>query len=87
MYSKTHLKSRDSYNAYCSVKSLKSESETPCFSLPILWQNQELRGHKNLLHLESSRQSGIIEPLILWIFFCKLQSVPLIKLKFYDGRQ
>ena len=26
-----------------------------------------------------------IHPLIRWIFFYKLQSVPLIKLKFYDG--
>ena len=30
-------------------------------------------------HLESSRQSGIVEPFISWIFFCKLGSVPSLK--------
>jgi len=32
------------------------------------------------------RQSGIVKLLIYWIFFCKLWSVPLIKLKFCDWR-
>jgi len=36
--------------------------------------------------VESSRQSGIAEQIIRWIFFCKLLSVLLIKLNFYDGR-
>ena len=40
-----------------------------------------------LPHLELFRPSRIVGPFICWIFFCKFQSIPLIKFKFYDGRQ
>ena len=50
---------------------------------PLIWN--KLSEHF-LPHQESSRQSGILELFIRWIIFCKLQNVPLIKFKFYDGR-
>ena len=56
-------------------QNLKSESETSYhFYFLTFWQNLELRGHKNTA--ASSRKSGIVEPFIHWIFFCRLSSVP-----------
>ena len=44
-------------------RNLKSESETPCFSIPTsgFWQNLELHGHKKLPQLEMFIQSKIVD--------------------------